>query len=406
MTIAILGTRGVPAAYGGFETFAEELSARLAARGHRVWVYGRPHSVAAAPEAKALATTSAPRWPAAGQRGKRWFGRCRPAVTPEHRGVGLIFLPSIRHKYFETVSHTFLSVLHLVFRMPSVEVALICNAANSAFSWMPRLVGTPTVVNVDGLERLRRKWNFLGRTYYRLSEWLSTWMPTTVVTDALHIQRYYREKFGKEFRFIPYGAGPPADTGTETIERLGLEPDKYLLYVSRLEPENNALLVVRAFENVAAGLRLAIVGDAPYASRYIGSVRETRDPRIVFPGAIYGAGYSQLRAHARAYVHATEVGGTHPALVEAMAAGLPFLYLDTAENREVAGDAGIAFTHSAGDLAGKMRHLLRPGEDAAAERRRLGEAARERALRLYDWEAVTSAYEQLFRELVTKNRQR
>lgn len=222
MNIALLGTRGIPAAYGGFETFAEELSVRLAARGHRVWVYCRPHLIGALPPGAA-----------------------------EYRGVRLVLLPSIRHKYLETVSHTFFSVLHLLFRQSRVDVALICNAANSAFSWLPRVAGTRTVLNVDGLERLRRKWNFLGRAYYRLSEWLATWLPNVVVTDARSIERYYLKRYRKTSRYIPYGASPPGPVGSEELARLGLEAGNYLLYVSRLEPENNALLVVRAFEKVA-----------------------------------------------------------------------------------------------------------------------------------------------------------
>ena len=367
MNIAILGTRGIPAAYGGFETFAEELAARLTARGHRVWVYGRPRRVG-----------------------------FRPAGTTQYRGAHLILLPSIPHKYLETVSHTFLSVLHLLWRLRAADVALICNAANSIFSWPPRLAGVRTVLNVDGMERLRRKWNVLGRSYYRVSEWLATWMPTAVVTDSQTVQRYYLDRYGKSSRFIPYGAAPPGEAATDQITRLGLEPGNYLLYVSRLEPENNALLVVEAFEKVSSSTRLAVVGDAPYAADYIRQVRQTRDPRIVFPGAIFGEGYRQLRAHAMLYIHATEVGGTHPALIEAMAAARPVLYLDTPENREAAGEAGLPFNPSPEDLAEKIRYLLaRPDE-----RQRLGALACERVRRLYDWEDVTTAYEQLFRELL------
>ncbi len=364
MNVAILGTRGIPAAYGGFETFAEELSARLAARGHRVWVYCRPHAV-----------------------------RCRVA---QHRGARTVFLPAIRHKYLETVSHTALSALHLVLRLPRVDIALICNAANAAVCWVPRLVGTRSVLNVDGLERKRRKWNVLGRAWYRMSERLATWLPTAVVTDARSIERYYRKRYGKVSRFIPYGASPPGEVGTEQLAHLGLEPAGYLLYVSRLEPENNALLVVQAFEQVATPLRLAVVGDAPYAADYIRQLRQTRDPRILFPGAIYGQGYHQLRAHALLYIHATEVGGTHPALIEAMAAAQAVLYLDTEENREVAGDAGLAFSPSPQDLAAKIRFLL----DHPEQRQRLGRLARERARRLYDWEEIASAYERFFAELL------
>ena len=367
MKVAILGTRGIPAAYGGFETFAEELAARLAARGHGVWVYGRRHRVGS-----------------------------RPPGATQYRGAHLVLLPSIHHKYLETVSHTFLSVLHLSFRLRAVDVALICNAANSVFSWVPRPAGIHTVLNVDGLERLRRKWNLLGRAYYQVSEWLATWLPTAVVTDARSIQRYYLERYGKTSRYIPYGASPPGEAGTSELTRLGLEPGNYLLYVSRLEPENNALLVVRAFEKVSTAARLAVVGDAPYAADYIRQVRQTGDPRIVFPGAVYGEGYRQLRAHALLYIHATEVGGTHPALIEAMAAGQPVLFLDTPENREVAGEAGLPFVPSPEELADKIRFLL-VRED---ERQRLGQQARERARQLYDWEEVTTAYEQLFRELL------
>ena len=369
MNIAILGTRGIPAAYGGFETFAEELAARLAARGHRVWVYGQPHRV----------------------------GFRLPGAT-QYRGAHLVLLPSIPHKYLETVSHTFLSVLHLLWRLRAVDVALVCNAANSVFSWQPRLVGVKTVLNVDGLERLRRKWNVAGRTYYQVSEWLATWLPTAVVTDAHSIQRYYLDRYGKTSRYIPYGATSPGEAATDQLTRLGLEPGNYLLYVSRLEPENNALLVVQAFEKVSSSARLAVVGDAPYAAGYIRQVRQTRDPRIVFPGAIYGEGYRQLRAHALLYVHATEVGGTHPALLEAMAAARPVLYLDTPENREVAGEAGLPFTHSPEDLAEKIRFLLARQD----ERQHLGALACERARRLYDWEDVTTAYEQLFQELLNR----
>lgn len=259
----------------------------------------------------------------------------------------------------------------------------------------PRLAGAKTVLNVNGLERTRRKWNRLGRAYYRLSEWLATRLPTAMVSDARYIQRYYLERYRKPSHFIPYGASPPGEAGTDHLERLGLEPGHYLLYVSRLEPENNALLVVRAFEKVAAGARLAVVGDAPYAAGYIRDLRRTEDPRIVFPGAVYGEGYRQLRAHALLYIHATEVGGTHPALIEAMAAARPVLYLDTPENREVAADAGLAFTASADDLAEKIRFLLaRP--DA---RQRLGAEACQRARRLYDWEEITTAYERLFEQV-------
>jgi glycosyltransferase involved in cell wall biosynthesis len=358
MKIAVLGTRGIPANYGGFETFAEELSWRLVERGHQVTVYGRTNNV-------------------------RYQGRT-------YKGVRLVLLPTIPHKYLDTVANTFLSVLHVLFR--DFDMVLICNSANSIFSFLPRLAGKKTVVNVDGLERLRDKWNAVGKAYLLLSEWLSTFLPTAMVTDAKAIQDYYRSRYGKESHFIPYGAQDIRLESQEILGRLGLEPNEYFLYVSRLEPENNALLVVKAFEQVRTDKKLVIVGDAPYARGYIAEVKSTTDPRILFPGSIYGTGYRELQSHAFCYIHATKVGGTHPALIEAMGCGRCVLYLDTAENREVAGDAAIAFADSAADLAARIGAVLGDSRLRQECERHALQRVRER----YQWDGVATEYERRF----------
>lgn len=364
MRIAIVGTRGIPARYGGFETFAEEISTRLTARGHQLTVYCRERH----PE-------------------------------PSYRNVKLVYLPALRHKYFETVLHTWISTLHLSlmrFTGRKQDAVLYCNAANAMFTWLPRLVGMPTALNVDGLERNRKKWNRLARAWYQMSEWLATWMPNVVVTDAQAIQDYYRERYHKASQMIPYGAelGPvPTDA---VLGQLNLERGKYFLYVSRMEPENNGLLVREAFEQVEAPLKLALIGDAPYAADYITRVRATTDPRIIIPGAIYGAGYHELGSYCFAYIHATEVGGTHPALIEAMGRGALTLYLDTPENAEVAGGAGLPFTAS--NLAHVIQEVLAmPESDREAWRQRAMERVRTR----YSWDRVTDAYEKLLLGMVS-----
>lgn len=357
MRIAILGTRGIPARYGGFETFAEELSWRLAGRGHQVSVYCR----------------------------QRHSG-------PSYRGVALRYLPTIRHKYLDTIAHTFLSTLHLLFRR--ADAALYCNAANAIFTCLPRLAGMPVALNVDGLERNRKKWNRLARAWYLVSERLATLFPSEVVADAEKIAEYYRSRYGRDPVFIPYGAPLGKVAGRGALETLGLEPGGYFLYVSRLEPENNALLVREAFEKTAGPVKLALIGDAPYAAGYIRRVRDTRDPRVVIPGAIYGDGYHQLQSHSLAYIHATEVGGTHPALIEAMGRGALVLYLDTPENAEVAGGAGLPFTP--GMLAARLEQVLDMPE---TERDRYRRAAEARVRERYSWDAVTDAYERLFERM-------
>jgi glycosyltransferase involved in cell wall biosynthesis len=359
MRIAILGTRGIPARYGGFETFAEELSIRLAARGHQVSVYCR----------------------GAGS---------RPAL---YRAVTLRHLPSIRHKYLDTLAHTFLSTVHLLFHR--VDVALYCNGANAIFTPIPRLFGMPVALNVDGLERNRKKWNRLAKSWYQVSERLATFCPTAVVTDAKSIQDYYLKRYGKPTVFIPYGAEAGKVAGRGALDRLGLEPGRYFLYVSRMEPENNPLMVRQCFENARTDFRLALIGDAPYAPDYIREVRNTSDPRIVMPGAVYGEGYHELGSHCFAYIHATEVGGTHPALIEAMGRGALVLYLNTKENAEVAAGVGIPFED---DLTAKMEMALAMSE---SEREEYRCKAAQRVGERYSWEAVTDAYETLLEKLAT-----
>lgn len=360
MRIAIVGTRGIPARYGGFETFAEELSTRLVLRGHALTVYGRSrHS------------------------------------ESTYRGVRLVYLPTIQNKYLDTIAHTCISTLHVLFQR--YDVVLYCNAANAIFTWMPRVVGMPTALNVDGLERNRKKWNALAKAWYQVSEWLATWMPNGIVTDAVAIEAYYRERYKRASTMIAYGAelGPVATA--EVLPKLGLTKRNYFLYVSRMEPENNGLLVREAFEKVAGDVKLALIGDAPYAAEYIARVRDTKDPRVVMPGAVYGSGYHELGSHCFAYIHATEVGGTHPALIEAMGRGALTLYLDTIENREVAGGAGLAFTHE--NLADVMRQVLDMPE---AERDEWRAKASARVRERYSWDAVTDAYEKLLTGLAAK----
>jgi glycosyltransferase involved in cell wall biosynthesis len=356
--IAILGTRGIPANYGGFETFAEELSIRLAARGHDVVVYCRErHDFA------------------------------------EYRGVRLVSLPTIHHKYFDTLAHTFLSTLHLLGHR--ADAALYCNAANAVFTILPRLFGIPVALNVDGIERKRRKWNVFARMWYQGSEYLATFFPNSFVSDAEVIREYYEQRYNKASLFIPYGADPERAATQDALSRLGLAPFQYFLYVSRMEPENRALEVREAFEQVPTAMKLALIGDAPHAEEYIRQVRDTRDPRVVIPGAIYGLGYRELGSWCFAYIHATEVGGTHPALIEAMGRGSLVVYLDTPENSEVCGDAGLPYQDGAG-LAARIREVLEMTEPECVRYR---EKAAARAKERYDWDAVTTQYEGLLKGL-------
>ena len=367
MRIAIIGTRGIPAAYGGFETLAWELSSRLADRGHEVTVY------------------------------------CRKGRTDESQaipvGVRRRFVPLIAGKYLETVTHTAFSVLDTIAR--PYDAVWVGNAANAVFCAVPRLRGAVVVLNVDGIERQRKKWGLPGRLWYAIGERFALHYPNAIVSDANVIRDYYRERYGKASPVITYGApilerNPPPD-----LEQYGLadvRPNGYVLYVSRLEPENQADLVIRAYRNVPGDVPLVIVGDAPYASSFKAELvaLAARDPRVRLPGAIYGQGYRDLQRGALAYVQATSVGGTHPALVEAMGAGNLVLAFGTPENAEVTAGTGLLFAdeHELGEHLSEV--LTDPHRAAWGD---LRNRARQRAREVYSWDAVTDRYEELFRAL-------
>jgi glycosyltransferase involved in cell wall biosynthesis len=362
--IAILGTRGIPANYGGFETFAEELSWRLAARGHDVTVYCRSN-------------------------------RYKHDRAPFYRGVRRRLLPTIPLKHTDTVVHGFLSAWHAAFG--SYDAVYFCNTANGLWTLIPRLFGKRVVINVDGLEWERRKWGMLGRWWHRLGARMCTIFPHAIVTDARVIYDYYKKTFDAESYLIPYGAPTQRIETTETLERFGLKPRRYILYVSRFEPENNPDKVVRAFEQVKTDLRLVMVGDAPYAADFIREVKATHDPRILFTGCVYGPGYTELQSHAFSYVHATEVGGTHPALIEAMGLGNCVLVNSTPENLEVMGNAGVPFdAHRPEDLAAKLQHLVDHPEIAEDHRVQ----AVKRIKDYYNWDRVADLTEEMCKNLL------
>ena len=364
--IAIVGTRGIPANYGGFETFAEELSTRLVARGCDVFVYCRKGAI-------------------------DWS-------QPYYKGVRLVLLPTLKHKYLDTVAHTFLSVFHVIFT--KVDIVYFCNAINSIFIILPRVFGKKTAINVDGLEWKRKKWNKSGKIAYRISEKIATLFANEVVTDSRGIQRYYKEKFSKDTIFIPYGADIGKYTGpVEIMGKYGLEKRGYVLYVSRLEPDNNAHIVIKAYEKVKGDMPLVIVGDAPYGEPYIEKLRSTKDKRIKFLGSIYGKGYHELQSNAFIYIHGNEVGGTNPALLEAMAHGNCVIANGVSFNKEVVGDAGLWFRHNdIEDLKNKIQYFI----DNPKKTDKYRTMAVERIREHYNWDDVVSEYEDLFANMLKK----
>jgi glycosyltransferase involved in cell wall biosynthesis len=290
--------------------------------------------------------------------------------------------------------HTFLSTLHALF-IDKYDVILMMNAANALFTWIPKIRGTKVALNVDGIERLRKKWGILGRLYYRMGERLATVLPDVIICDAKVIQDYYLSMYKAPSVLIAYGAEVGRTESIDMLKELGVHSKGYVLYVTRFEPENNPHILIDAFSKVTTEKRLIVVGDAPYSNAYKKILHETasRDPRVMLPGFIYGKGYRELLSHAYCYVQATEVGGTHPALIEAMGAGNCVIANETPENIEVLSDVGLVYKkNDADDLTSKIQMVL--DNEHIVEDFRI--KAAERIKEIYNCERITAQYHELF----------
>lgn len=364
-TVALIGTRGVPARYGGFETCVEEVGSRLVTRGLDVVVYCR--------------------------------SRAEGSVRNEaYRGMRLVHLPAVRQRSLETLSHTALSVGHQIRRRS--DVAVVFNAANAPLLPVLRALGVPVATHVDGLEWRRAKWNGVGRRYYRLAESLAVRWSDALIADARGIRDYYAAEFGAPSELISYGAPSVARTATRLAE-LGLESGGYHLVVARFEPENHVLEIVEGFRRSSARLPLVVVGSAPYSDGYTARVRAAADDRVRLLGGLWDQELlDELYAGCATYLHGHSVGGTNPSLLRAIGAAAPVLAYDVVFNREVLGDAG-AFFRGPDDVARLV--MFAEAEPAAMRRSSAASAARAGA---YDWDDVASAYESLCRRLAAGER--
>ncbi|WP_347343522.1 DUF1972 domain-containing protein [Jatrophihabitans telluris] len=361
MYISMVGTRGVPARYGGFETCVEEVGRRLVARGHQVRVYCRGEA----------------------------------EVGPEYLGMELVHLPAMRKKSLETLSHTGLSVRHLLAHR--TDVALVFNAANAPFLPLLRARRIPVATHVDGLEWKRAKWGGNGRRYYRGAEALSVRWSDALIADAQGIADYYTQEFAAPTELIAYGAPLLTGLGSDRLAEQGLVAGGYHLVVARFEPENHVAEIVEGYVASAARLPLVVVGSAPYADDYTARITGLADDRVRLLGGIWDQELlDQLYANSLTYLHGHSVGGTNPSLLRAIGAGAPTIAFDVSFNREVLGEAGQFFADPAGVAVAVDQAEADPA--AAAVR---GKALQARAAD-YDWDDVAARYERLCQRLADR----
>lgn len=356
----MVGTRGVPAQYGGFETCVEEVGSRLADRGHRVTVY------------------------------------CRNSTErlSSHLGMQLVHLPALRHRTLETLSHTGLSVAHVLRHRP--DAAIVFNCANAPFLPALRAAGIPVATHVDGLEWRRAKWGPIGQRYYKRAERMAVRWSDALIADAQGIADYYQKTYSAPTDLISYGA-PVVGRAAGRLAELNLEPGGYHLVVARFEPENHVLEIVRGYTSSSAELQLIVVGSAPYAEEYTTRIHGAADGRVRFLGGVWDQDLlDQLYAGAYTYLHGHSVGGTNPSLLRAIGAGTATDAFDVSFNREVLGDSGRYFASS--DDVSNLVEASERDPELIAERGRL---AFDQAGR-YDWDVVADLYENLCQRLALR----
>ncbi len=368
----MLGTRGVPASYSGFETCVEELGSRLVARGHEVTVYCRSHHI-------------------------KYAGST-------YKGMRLVKLPTVKNKYLDTLVHAFLSSVHVMFR--PFDVCLYFIAGNSLVTWIPRLAGKRTIINVDGLDWKREKWPKAAKLYIKFAERMAAYLPNAFLTDSRVVQQYYRDEYRANPPYIAYGSDVASLPPGDTLRRWGLEPRKYILFVGRLVPENCAHHLLDAYCMLGdkKGMKCVIVGDAPYAEEYIASLKQRACEGAVFTGYVFGEGYRELSSNAYCFVETSGVGGTHPALLEAMGFGNCVVTHDTPENLETVGPVGFSYDGREGapSLSRVLAQLIQD-PDVVEQRRAMSlEYVREH----YSWDKITDRYLALFEHVLRRARKR
>jgi glycosyltransferase involved in cell wall biosynthesis len=353
--LAILGTRGIPARYGGFETFAEELAIRLVNRGVEVTVF----------------------CPA-------------PASTPDktYRGVKLKF---VKFPALGKYSEMFWDARCFCAAREHFDVVYMLGLGGAFAAWVPRLFGATIWVNTDGVEWKRTKFTWPQRAYLALAEALSVLFANRVIADSGAIATYLGRRYPglKSISTIAYGADIPADSlDSHLIAEWGLEPGRYYIVVCRLEPENHVLEILEGFEQSNTPLPIILLGNIESPNAYVRALLAHRSNRVRFLGAVYDREkLAALRFFARAYMHGHSVGGTNPSLLEAMACSNLVVAHDNPFNREVLGDFGIFFRTPA-----EVASALNAIDSGEVDRDALRRGAVSRIRKYYQWDQIADDY--------------
>jgi len=362
LKIAIIGSRGYPYVYSGYETLVKELSERLVKKGHSVRVYC--HSSLFNPKPKYV------------------------------NGIELVYTPSIETKFFSQFINSLFSFIHVCFS--NVDVVLTVNSANGPFGILTKLFRKRTCINVDGLEWLRPKWKGIGSIYFKISSRLSTYFFDKIISDSVEMFKIYREKFKIDSNVIAYGSTMIKINNEEVLKQYKLSKNEYYLIVGRLIPDNNAMIIIEGFLKSDSNKKLVIVGDVPYDDFYANSVKNIKSEKIILTGYINcQKELSQLYKYCFGYIHGHQYGGTNPTMINALDFNCEILSIDTAFTREMLkSKKAIFFKRETESIIISLLNFENQIDD-------LTEINSNYTLpKIYDWDEIVNEYENLFESLI------
>ncbi|MCD6418177.1 glycosyltransferase family 4 protein [bacterium] len=368
MRIAVIGIRGIPANYGGFEVTAQNVVSRLAEKGHEITVYCRG-----------------------------W----RKGKPKTFDGINLKYLPSLELPHLSTPSHTAISAVDAIFR--KYDVIFAFNIGNAIDVLLLKIFGKRSVMFVDGLDWKREKYGVFGRWFLRKSEALAAKVAAHIVVDAIPAQRHYLETYGKNVEYIPSGSEIVESVErTGILEKLGLQPKRYVATIGRLTPEKRQDLIAKVFKQVKTDMKLVIVGGNRYLPDFVERVKQAAqgDDRIIVPGPIYGAEADELYFNAAVFVNASTIEGTSLSILQAMGNGCALLVSDISENVSAVYDAALVFqTNSFDDFLQKFQKIV----DDEDLRNVLSQKAKEVIRKYYSWDIAAEKFEKLLLDAAKKN---
>lgn len=367
MRIAMVGSKGIPATWGGVERHVEEISKRLVAMGHEVTVYCRPYYTATS---------------------DRYY-----------EGVRLVKLPTVQSKNLDAIAHTFVSTMHAICRR--YDIVHYHAIGPSSLSLLPRISGKKIVATVHGLDWQREKWAGKAKTFLKFGEYASVKFPHRTIAVSRYLKGYLEEKYSRPVDYIPNAVLDPVFLRPNKIHEYGVGERDYLLFVARLVPEKGCHFLLDAYKRLNPDMKLIIAGGSSHSDDYVEELRKHASDKIIFTGYVFGETLQELYSNAYCYVHPSTIEGLPFTLLEAASYGNCVIASDIPPNAEVVEDTGVLFkTQDVDDLHSRLSQIISQPELA----RSLGEKARTAGLAEYNYDSVTQRTEEVYRSLLSSGR--